>query len=106
MLVKTFGSAVHGIDAQTITIEVNVSGKTSGYFIVGLPDNAVKESYNRVETAIINSGFEPVRKNILVNMAPADIRKEGSAYDLPIAIATLACGEQVMLEPLTQFIIM
>jgi len=106
MLVKTFGSAVHGVDAQTITIEVNVSGGGTGYFIVGLPDNAVKESQTRVDAAIINNGYSATRKKVVVNMAPADIRKEGSAYDLPIAIGLLAATDQVNSEELDKYIIM
>jgi len=105
MLVKTFGSAVHGVDAQTITIEVNVGGG-SGYFIVGLPDNAVKESQTRVDAALINNEYFATRKKVVVNMAPADIRKEGSAYDLPIAIGLLAATDQVNPEELDKFIIM
>ncbi len=105
MLVKTFGSAVHGVDAQTITIEVNVGGG-SGYFIVGLPDNAVKESQTRVDAAIINNEYSATRKKVVVNMAPADIRKEGSAYDLPIAIGLLAATDQVNPEELDKYIIM
>jgi magnesium chelatase family protein len=105
MLVKTYGSAVHGIDAQTITIEVNVSSGT-GYFIVGLPDNAVKESQQRVDAALINNDFDVTRRKVVVNMAPADIRKEGSAYDLPIAIGLLAATDQVIETGLDQYIIM
>jgi len=105
MLVKTFGSAVNGVDAQTITIEVNVSG-SSGYFLVGLPDNAIKESQTRVDAAIINSGYSPTRKKVVINMAPADLRKEGSAYDLPIAIGLLAASDQVNPEVLDKYIIM
>jgi magnesium chelatase family protein len=105
MLVKTFGSAVHGIDAQTITIEVNVSSGT-GYYIVGLPDNAVKESQTRVDAALINNDFDVTRRKVVVNMAPADIRKEGSSYDLPIAIGLLAATDQVREEDLDKYIIM
>src|SRR6185503_16504342 len=106
MLVKTFGSAVHGVDAQTITIEVNVSGGGTGYFIVGLPDNAVKESQTRVDAALINNDYYATRKKVVVNMAPADIRKEGSAYDLPIAIGLLAATEQIDSTRLGDYIIM
>src|SRR5690606_42083540 len=80
MPVKTYGSAVYGIEAITITVEVNMSGGTK-YYIVGLPDNAVKESLFRIESALNNSGFRMPRKKIIVNLAPADIRKEGSSYD-------------------------
>src|SRR5690606_619820 len=85
MLVKIFGSAVFGIHATTITIEVNID-KGVGYHLVGLPDNAVKESSYRIAAALSNIGFNLPGKRITINMAPADMRKEGSAYDLPIAM--------------------
>ncbi|SMO60305.1 YifB family Mg chelatase-like AAA ATPase [Solitalea koreensis] len=97
MLVKTYGSAVYGVQAITITVEVNVSGGTK-YFIVGLPDNAVKESYQRIEAALKNTEFHMPRMKIVVNMAPADIKKEGSAYDLTIATGILAASGQIV-EP-------
>jgi magnesium chelatase family protein len=107
MLVKVFGSAVHGVDAITITIEVDASpGGQTGYFIVGLPDNAVKESLERIVSALKNNGFERPRTKILVNMAPADIRKEGSAYDLSIAIGMLAASGQLPNDALESYIIM
>ena len=106
MLVKTFGSAVHGVDARTITVEVNIDGSGLGYAIVGLPDNAVRESFNRVEAAIKNTGLTMTRKRIVINMAPADIRKEGSAYDLTIAIGILAASDQCSAELLDKYIIM
>jgi magnesium chelatase family protein len=96
MFVKTFGSAVYGVNAYTITIEVNVSGDGAGYSLVGLPDNAVKESWLRIHTAFKNTGLNTPRKKIVVNMAPADIRKEGSAYDLTIATGILAATEQIV----------
>ncbi|RZK41538.1 MAG: ATP-binding protein [Pedobacter sp.] len=105
MLVKTYGSAVYGVDALTITIEVNVSSGTK-YFMVGLPDNAVKESLFRVASAIKNSGYHMPRQRILVNLAPADIRKEGSAYDLPIAIGILAASGQLESAELNRYFIM
>lgn len=105
MLVKTYGSAVYGVDALTITIEVNVSRGTK-YFMVGLPDNAVKESLFRVASAINASGYRMPRQRILVNLAPADIRKEGSAYDLPIAIGILAASGQIDTIALDQYLIM
>lgn len=105
MLVKTFGSAVYGVDALTITIEVSVSSG-SKYYMVGLPDNAVKESLFRVESAIKLAGFHMPRQKILVNLAPADIRKEGSAYDLPIAIGILAASGQIKPDLLEQYVIM
>jgi magnesium chelatase family protein len=95
LLVKTFGSAVYGIEAITITIEVNISGGKPNYFIVGLPDNAVRESMSRMEAALQTNNLRMPRQRILVNMAPADIRKEGSAYDLTIATAILACSGQI-----------
>ena len=105
MLVKTFGSAVYGIHATTITIEVNLETGIK-FFLVGLPDNAVKESYLRVMAAVKNIGLRFPGKRITVNMAPADIRKEGSAYDLPIAIGILAGSEQVSEEKIGKYIIM
>ncbi len=105
MLVKSYGSAVFGIDAQTITIEVDVSAGTD-YFIVGLPDSAVKESLQRIEGAIKNNDYKFTRKKIVVNMAPADIKKEGSDYDLPIALGILAASEQLTPDNLGDYIIM
>ena len=95
MLVKTFGSAVYGVDAITITIEVNVSGGDLKYYIVGLPDNAVKESLQRIESAIKTNNYKMPRTKIVVNMAPADIKKSGSAFDLPIAIGVLGASNQL-----------
>jgi len=107
VLVKTFGSAVYGIEAITITVEVNISGGSKPfYLIVGLPDNAVRESMQRVEAALQTNNFRMPRQKIIVNMAPADIRKEGSAYDLPIAVAILAGSGQVENENLDKYIIM
>lgn len=105
MLVKTFGSAVYGIEAIGITIEVNISPGTK-YYMVGLPDNAVKESLHRVESAIQSAGFRMPRQKIVVNLAPADIRKEGSAYDLAIAIGILAASGQVNQDQLEDYLIM
>jgi len=95
MLTKVFGSAVHGVEAITITIEVNV-GQGTKFFLVGLPDNAVKESAYRIETVIKNTGYKMPRLRTVVNMAPADIRKAGAAYDLPIAVGILAASRQVV----------
>ncbi|MDV7400850.1 magnesium chelatase domain-containing protein, partial [Arthrospira platensis SPKY1] len=89
MLVKTFGSALFGIEAITITIEVNID-KGIQFFLVGLPDSAVKESQQRIEAALSNTGHKYPKQKIVINMAPADIRKEGSSYDLPIAIGIMA----------------
>jgi len=105
MLVKTFGSAVYGVDAVTITVEVNIASGTN-YFIVGLPDNAVKESQFRIESALQNNGFRMPRMKIVVNMAPADIRKEGSAYDLTIAVGILAASDQIKSDKLEQYLFM
>ncbi len=105
MLVKTYGSAVFGIDATTITIEVNVS-KGIKFFLVGLPDNAVKESQQRIDSALRTTGYKMPGKKIVINMAPADIRKEGSAYDLPLAIGVLAASEQVFFHDLDNYILM
>lgn len=105
MLIKTYGSAVYGVDAITITIEINI-GPGNRYFMVGLPDNAVKESLFRVESAIRIAGYHMPRQKILVNLAPADIRKEGSAYDLPIAIGILAASGQLDATLLEQYVVM
>ncbi|MDO4461313.1 MAG: YifB family Mg chelatase-like AAA ATPase [Bacteroidia bacterium] len=105
MLVKTFGSAVSGIEAYTITIEVSIT-QGMKFFLVGLPDNAVKESQQRIETAIKANGWHWPGKKIVINMAPADIRKEGSAYDLPLAIGILAASEQVPFTSIHKYILM
>ena len=86
MLVKTFGSAVYGVEAITITVEVNWMATGKDHMIVGLPDNAVKESLQRIESAIKTNGFIMPRTKVVVNLAPADIKKSGTAFDLPIAI--------------------
>jgi magnesium chelatase family protein len=106
MLTRIFGSAVHGVNAVTITIEVNVSDKGVGYSLVGLPDNAVKEGHQRIETAIRNIDLKMPRLRVVVNMAPADIRKEGSSYDLPIALGYLAGSEQMNGDKFHEYIIM
>ncbi len=105
MLAKTYGGAVYGVDANLITIEVNV-GQGTKFFMVGLPDNAVKESQQRVETAIKNIGYKMPRQKTVVNMAPADIKKEGSAYDLPIALGILQGSEQIVSQYLADYVIM
>lgn len=107
LLVKTFGSAVYGIEAITITVEVNISGGSNiNYFIVGLPDSAVRESMSRVEAALQTNDYRMPRQKILVNMAPADIRKEGSAYDLTIAVGILAASGQIDADQLDKYLIM
>lgn len=105
MLVKVYGSAVYGVDAITITLEIDLAAG-SGYFIVGLPDNAVKESVDRILSTLKNNGLEKPRTKVIVNMAPADIKKAGSAYDLPIAIGILAATGQIPFEPLQEYVIM
>ncbi len=105
MLVKTYGSAVHGIKATTITIEVSV-GQGINFFLVGLPDNAVKESQQRIMSALETNGYKFPKKRIVINMAPADIRKEGSAYDLPLAIGIMAASEQITSDNLHEYVIM
>ena len=94
MLAKTFAPAVHGVDARKITTEVNTGGFVAAgkqfYYLVGLPDNAVKEGFQRIEAAIQNIGLRMLRVKTVVNLAPADIRKEGSGYALPTAMAVMA----------------
>ncbi|MEL6593002.1 MAG: magnesium chelatase domain-containing protein, partial [Bacteroidota bacterium] len=106
MFAKTYGSAVEGIEAQLITIEVNVARGQFGFVLVGLPDNAVRESWARIETAFRNNGLSMPRSKIVVNMAPADIRKAGAAYDLPIALGILAGDGIIKTEVLEQYLIM
>lgn len=105
MLVKTFGSAVHGIKATTITIEVSVS-RGINFFLVGLPDSAVRESQQRIATALESISQKMPKHRVVINMAPADIRKEGAAYDLPLAIGILAASEQVQSDLLAEYVIM
>ena len=105
MFVKTYGSAVFGIDATTITVEVNI-GNGVNFLLVGLPDSAVKESQQRIKAAFKNNELKFPGKEITVNMAPADIRKEGSTFDLPIAIGILAASEQVLIDRLEDYIIL
>jgi magnesium chelatase family protein len=105
MLVKIFGSAVFGVEATTITVEVHMD-KGIGYHLVGLPDNAVKESCYRIAAALKNSGYAMPGKKITINMAPADLRKEGSSYDLTLAIGILVASSQIKAEAIEQYIIM
>ncbi len=106
MLVKTFGSAVYGVEAITITIEVNVSAGQH-YFMVGLPDSAVKESLQRIESAIKTNNYYMPRTKLVVNLAPADIKKSGSAFDLAIAIGVLGASEQIdQPERLSEYVMM
>ena len=104
MLVKTYCSTVEGIDARTITVEVNLSPGIR-FLVVGLPDNAVRESQQRITAAFANNRLRMPGFNILVNLAPADLRKAGSHYDLPIAIGILAASQQVAVEPLARYIL-
>lgn len=105
MLIKVFGSAVFGVDATTVIVEVNVDTGV-GYHLVGLPDNAIKESSYRIAAALKNIGYQLPVKKITINMAPADMRKEGSAYDLTIAIGILVATGQIKAENLQDYIIM
>lgn len=105
MLVKVFASAVFGVEAMTITVEADVAPGL-GYVIVGLPDNAVKESIDRILSSIKNNRFERPRSKIVINMAPADLKKAGSAYDLPIAVAILGATGQMSAHRFKEYIIM
>ena len=105
MLVKTYGSAIYGIHALTITIEVSIDQGVN-FLMVGLPDNAVKESQQRIDTALRSIGQKIPVKKVVINMAPADLRKEGSSYDLAIAVGILAADELIKAEKLESFIIM
>lgn len=105
MLVKVYGSAVFGVEATTITVEVNVASGI-GYHLVGLPDNAVKESSYRLTAALQNNKFKLPGKKIIINMAPADLRKEGSAYDLTLALGILAASGQIKADNIDRYLIM
>ena len=105
MLTKVYGSAVFGVDATTITVEVNVD-KGIGYHLVGLPDNAIKESNYRIAAALQNNGYKIPGKKIILNMSPADMRKEGSAYDLPLAVGILIASAQIMGVQVGDYVIM
>ena len=107
MLIKTFGSAVQGVDAITITLEVNGMSSTKDPLIVGLPDHAIRESMQRIESTFKTNGFDMPRTKVVINLAPADIRKSGTAFDLPMAIGILAASEQIhQSERLQQYILM
>ena len=105
MLIKVFGSAVFGVEATTITVEVNIN-KGIGYHLVGLPDSAIKESSFRIAAALQNNGFTLPGKKITINMAPADLRKEGSAYDLTLALGILVASGQIKATDITDYLIM
>lgn len=110
MLVKTYASAVQGVEAQTITVEINAGGEVRDgkdfFNLVGLPDSAVREGFARIEAAIKNIGMRVIRVKMVVNLAPADLRKEGSSYDLPIAIGLLASTKQMKFEELDKYVFM
>lgn len=105
MVSKSYGSSVYGVNASTITVEVNV-GQGTKFWMVGLPDNAVKESAHRVDSAIKFSGYKMPRQKVVVNLAPADVKKEGSSYDLPIAIGILKSSGQIEGKAVEDYIIM
>ena len=105
MLVKVFGAAMQGIDALTVTIEVNCS-QGIHFYMVGLADTAVKESHERIRSALQHNGYKFPHRQLIINLAPADLRKEGSAYDLPLAIGILAAAEEISAEKLGRYMIM
>lgn len=105
MLVKSYGGAVFGINAAIITLEVNIIQGAS-FYMVGLPDNAVKESQFRIESALKSNEFRMPGRRIIVNMAPADLKKEGSSYDLPLALAILTASEQITCPDIDKYLIM
>ncbi len=105
MLVKVFGAAMQGIDALVVTIEVNCS-KGIRFLMVGLPDAAVKESHERIQSALTHNNYKFPRRQVIINMSPADIRKEGAAYDLPLAIGLLAADEQIACDKLSSYMLM
>ncbi|KPM33585.1 Mg chelatase, subunit ChlI [Croceitalea dokdonensis DOKDO 023] len=105
MLIKVFGSAVFGVEATTVVVEVNID-KGIGYHLVGLPDNAIKESNYRIAAALQNNGYKIPGKKITINMAPADLRKEGSAYDLTLALGILSASNQIKSEHIEKYLIM
>jgi magnesium chelatase family protein len=105
MITRTFGSAVYGVNSAIISIEVNIVQGTN-LFVVGLPDNAIKESQHRIESVLKHIGCEMPRQRVIVNLAPADIRKEGASYDLPIALCILEASRQYPLQHLEEYIVM
>src|SRR5690242_19264524 len=105
MLAKTFGSAVQGVDARTIMVEVSVE-QGLRFYMTGLPDSAIKESQHRIESALKSYEYWMPRQKTVVNLAPADIRKEGSAYDLPIALCVLKASNQIDADSLDQYVVM
>lgn len=105
MLIKTFGATVQGVDATLITIEVN-SSRGCMFYLVGLPDSTIKESHQRILSALDVSGYKLPTTQLIINMAPADLRKEGSAYDLPLAIGMLASTKEIGLDKIERYLIM
>ena len=105
MLIRVSGAAVQGIDAYIVTIEVSTS-RGIRFFLVGLPDNAVKESHERIFSALHVNGFKFPSCQLIINMAPADIRKEGSAYDLPLAVGIMASSDEISTDHLGEYVIM
>lgn len=105
MLAKTYGSALLGVNALTVTVEVTISDG-AGFFLVGLPDSAVKESAQRISSAFVESGFHIPNNLIIVNLAPADLKKEGTAYDLTIAIGVLGAFGMVKADEMERYVIM
>ena len=105
MLVKTYGCALYGINAVKVTVEVNIEQGVN-FFMVGLPDSAVKESHQRIEAALRYIGYRLPGKKVVINLAPADIKKEGSSYDLALAIGILGASEQIPADNVGDFVIM
>ena len=105
MLVKVFSGAINGIEATTITLEVNILNGAK-FSIVGLPDNSVKESQQRIDSALREIGSRIPGKRVIINMAPADVKKEGAAYDLPLALGILAANGQLNAEFFSHFTIL
>lgn len=105
MLVSVYGSAVFGVDAQLISMEVNID-QGIGYHLVGLPDNAVRESNFRIASALKNIGYKLPGMKIMLNMAPADLRKECSAYNLPLSMGILAAKSQIKAPSIGDYILM
>ncbi|MFR9593397.1 MAG: magnesium chelatase domain-containing protein, partial [Rikenellaceae bacterium] len=102
MFVKSYSGAVVGIDAVMVSVEVNLGEGGLGLFLVGLPDNAIKESQERIRSAFENSQLRMTAKKMVVNLAPADLRKEGSGFDLPIAVGMLGAMQQVVSDKFEQ----
>src|SRR5690606_5515478 len=107
MLSKTYAAAVYGVDARTIEVEVTAGGEVAPgsnmYNLVGLPDNAIREGWQRMESAIRSIGYRLPRVRLVVNLAPADLRKEGALYDLPIAVAIAASAGMIRGDRIEKF---